>query len=733
MRYLLRLLFTLTAFTLLGVTYSPSVQAVPLKIAENDSLKIGLVLSGGGAKGIAHIGILKAIEEAGIQIDYLTGTSMGSLVGGLYAIGYTPEQLMEIARSSNLQELFSDRKNRQYISNFEKQYDSRTIATFPISGREIDLPIGVVAGQNIYTYLSRLTWSVHGTESFDNFPIPFAAIATVLETGEAKVFRSGYLPDAIRASISVPSAIVPHSIDDTLYVDGGLARNLPVQDVLEMGANFVIAVDVSNPLMSQEELSGFASIMNQSIGYRIYEKNREQAELADLVIRPDSLMNNISMTDFNKTEELLQIGEKIGERYADQFREIAVKQNKSVTVRPGVGNPGALPINDVIISGNTLLDDEYILRQLDFNPGARLSPDLIEEKVTKLYSSRFYEGVTYRIVPDSSYYYNIQINITENEKDALRLGLRYETKTQASILAELSFRNLLHSGSLTKFDIRLGDRVQLKADHIYYGALGSRLAVLTSLQYQAENVDWYHNYIRISRFRNESYRAEISGGNYFSSQTLLAVGIRKEFINHKNVINSAGIIPTDTDYHSLFARFSIDGLHRKAYPNSGQQIMLDGFYSSDVIFSPLDFTTASLYWNGYYKISNRLSLTNTLYTGYTHGEQIPWGYWFSPNRFHSRIGYIRFGGFDRYELTSKNIQMASLGAQIEPFYHRFINLDIFAGRFSNEWDIDFSGSPPLFGASLTFGALTILGPVQAILSTSSEHLFRAEIQMGFQF
>ncbi|MDX1641798.1 MAG: patatin-like phospholipase family protein, partial [Balneolaceae bacterium] len=234
----------------------------------DDTLRVGLVLSGGGAMGIAHIGVIQAIEEAGIRIDYITGTSMGSLVGGLYAIGYTSDQLAEMATSNNFVELFTEKPDRKYISNYEKIIDDRTIVTFPISEKSIDLPVGIISGQNIYTYLARLTQSVHGIEEFDDFPIPFAAVATDLETGEAKVFRSGYLPDALRASISIPSLFSPHNIDGKLYVDGGLIRNLPVQDAIEMGADYTIAVDVSSPLMPKDSLNTFAKVLNQSVFFR---------------------------------------------------------------------------------------------------------------------------------------------------------------------------------------------------------------------------------------------------------------------------------------------------------------------------------------------------------------------------------------------------------------------------------------------------------------------------------
>jgi NTE family protein len=158
-----------------------------------------------------------------------------------------------------------------------------------------------------------------------------------------------------------------------------------------------------------------------------------------------------------------------------------------------------------------------------------LNPDIIEEKVTQLYSSAYVNNVTYRLIPDDDYYYKLQINIVENTTNEFRVGLRYESGTHASILLESNFQNLLHRGSITRAEVRLGDRINFVFDHMYYGALGSRLALLTSLQYLSESVDWFDGSQRISRFKNEVFRGELSGANYFGTQNMLAAGVRKDF------------------------------------------------------------------------------------------------------------------------------------------------------------------------------------------------------------
>ncbi|WP_069131408.1 patatin-like phospholipase family protein [Rhodohalobacter halophilus] len=703
------------------------------KITEtSDSLKVGVVLSGGGARGIAHIGVLKALEDAGVRIDFITGTSMGSLIGGLYAIGYTADQLSELARTSNFIELFTENPNRRYISNYEKGFDERTILSVPISERGLSLPSGLITGQNVYSYLSRLAWVAHGTEDFMDFPIPYAAVGTNIETGEAVVFTSGYLPDAIRASISIPSAFIPHEIDGEYYIDGGLARNLPVQEAIDMGANFTIAVDVTTPLEPIDSLRTLTDIMNQSVQYRINERVQEQRKLADLVIEITEA-DQFSVIDFDKVEALIKIGEKYGKQYLEKFQEVANLQSGPHQPRTNLSPPTPLPIQNLIIEGNSLFDDDFIARKLEFEPGARLSPELIDEKISKLYSSRYIEQVTYRIKPDSSYYYNLHINIRENRRNDFRVGLRYETQTMASILFEASFQDVFHAGSINRLEARLGDQMLIGGDYIYYGALGSRFAALTSIQYHRENIDWYVDQNRVSQFRNHTLRGEISAGNYFSTNHLFAFGIRKDFIFRRNEINPDQITAEQTDYHAFFFKYHYDYFNRKSYPNSGQKIVANLYHSHNTFFSPIDFSSGRFFWEGYYQVTNSFSIRNSLYAGYTYGNEIPWDYWNTTNRYIQDIGYLHFGGIERYEVSNPHIQAASIGFQFEPFYHRFLNIDFQAGRFPEEFNFDLTNGDIEFGASVSLGALTIVGPIKAILSTGTVNSFKAELQIGYQF
>jgi NTE family protein len=698
---------------------------------QGDSLRVGLVLSGGGARGIAHIGIIEAIEDAGIRIDYITGTSMGALAGAFYSVGYTTEQLREIALSSDFRDLFAEPRLRDYTSNYEKVFDERALVSFPVNRRSIGLPIGVISGQDIYSYLSRLTWHAHDIRNFDEFPIPFAAIGTHLETGEAKVFRSGYLPDALRASMSIPSFFAPHEIDGQLYVDGGLIRNLPVEDAIELGANYIIAVDVGSKLQDQNELTSLTSILNQVLHFRIVDNVNIQKEMADYYLEVEGL-EQFSSSDFDKAKEILELGVRAGKQHADRFEEIAGMQSGLRPIRLEVPEPQSLPIREIVIEGNTIYDDQFIRELLDFTPGTAIEPDVIEQNVTRLYSSRYIDNVLYQVEPAGDEYI-LRLSIRENIEDRFSLGVRYEGSSKASILLNLTLQNVFDTESIARFEARLGERMHFKAEHVYYSLFDSRSAFLTSVEYQSENVEWYADGDRIAVHENEIFRGELSWANFFSTNNLFSVGLRKDFTFHRNRINRDDVRAPSEDYHAFFVRYMRDNLNRKSFPVRGRKLVFETFLSDPVILSPIAFTASRFYYRGNHRLGDSLTFRNTLLLGYTTGNDLPWGYWNSLNRYEPYFDMIRFGGASRHELNSRNVQMVSAGLQAELTRDWFLGLDLYAGRFMENWNIDPETDKPEKAISISIGNLTLLGPVELIFSHSSLNRFHMELQVGYVF
>jgi len=274
--------------------------------AEEDRPTIGLVLSGGSAKGLAHVGAIRVLESRGIHADVVTGTSMGSVVGGLYATGLSIDSIARAARDIDWGALMSDAVDRDSRSLEQRFEEQRTLLTLPMNDWRIGLPSGVVGGNRVLRELELLTWGHNTVRDFGNLPRPYAAIATDLETGEAVRLGDGVLARAIRASMAIPGAVEPIIIDGRLLTDGGLIRNLPAEDALDLGADVLICVDVTSELESSEELGSALDVVLQSVFFRSVDVTRQQRELCDVVVRTDT--EDLSSMNFDAAEEWFERG-----------------------------------------------------------------------------------------------------------------------------------------------------------------------------------------------------------------------------------------------------------------------------------------------------------------------------------------------------------------------------------------------------------------------------------------
>jgi len=274
--------------------------------AQNQRPKVGLVLSGGGAKGVAHIGVLKAMEEAGLTPDYITGTSMGSIIGGLYSIGYSADELKEIVEGVNWDLVLTNKIPLNKVTFEEKRFYGRYLLDFYLKDKKIQFPSGVIEGQALMELFTKVTRPVHDITDFNDFPIPFACVASNIVTGEPVVLNKGSLAQSMRASMAIPTFFTPVKIDGKLLVDGGLVRNVPVPEVLDMGADIVICVYVGTDLHPESELKSLVSILTQSAFITSARDNREQLKKCDILIQPD--LGGLSTSSFHTTSEILERG-----------------------------------------------------------------------------------------------------------------------------------------------------------------------------------------------------------------------------------------------------------------------------------------------------------------------------------------------------------------------------------------------------------------------------------------
>jgi len=542
--------------------------------AQNEP-KIGLVLSGGGAKGIAEIGALKVLEEAGIQPDLITGTSIGSIVGGLYALGYSADSLMALAKGADWFNYFNDNLLRSYIPPEELIHTDRHVLSFPIVDGQIELPKGVVQGKKLDIFLSEITLPANQYANFDEFPIPYRAIATDFETGQAVVFKDGSLKDAIRASMSIPSIFEPVLIDSTLFIDGGWVRNLPVQDAIQMGADFTIAIDVGGLLYKKEEVSSLLDILNQSGSYGIAENNSYQVDLADVVIRP--AIDDYSTLGFDQIDSLLVLGERAAKKMLP-FLKQRLQQIGWQPEGRKINSPELIDykilIKQVSIEGTSEEQSAALLRLLSFSPQRAYSLKDIEQSLQQLLGTRFVRKTDYQL-EEIEGGYHLKLRVTPQDGNFVNLGANYDIDQKAGLLLNMDLRNQLIPGDKLHLDLRLSEFPSLWADYLLRFSSRSRLGVrLSGLIHLYPGLIYDHNKkadeFQIHRY---SWRLDAFASSARSMSASIGIGMER-FSKNENFFNP------DTEEIKLFQfnnylNFFWDTYNRKHFPTQGSLFALE--------------------------------------------------------------------------------------------------------------------------------------------------------------
>lgn len=447
--------------------------------------KVGLVLSGGAARGMAHIGILKAMEKAGLRPDYITGTSMGSIMGGLYAIGYSADQIDSIASHVNWDEILTNKVPMNKIVVEEKPFYGRYVVETPVEWPlKLKLPMGLLEGQNLSEMLFNLTRPVHNIDSFSRFPIPFACVATDISTGKPVVLNKGNLAKSLRASMAIPTIFTPVVIDDKLLVDGGLVRNFPVQEVIDMGADIVIGVFVSTDLMEKEKLNSFFSLLFQSSWVLSAYDSRAQAEKVNYYIEPE--LTGISSGSFGLTKEIIAKGMETGEKYYPVFKKLADSLN---AIAPQL--PPQLPdhvtsyiLNEVKVIGNDKIPAELIIGKLKIDKNAEVSADEIEKKVSLLFGTRYFDNVGYQIKKDGEQY-DLIVIVKETSPGKIKAAIHYDTENKAGINLNYTLRNALLPNSRIILEADLAEFPRINLNYLKYMGRYQRAAAMLDLHYDS--------------------------------------------------------------------------------------------------------------------------------------------------------------------------------------------------------------------------------------------------------
>ncbi len=424
--------------------------------------KVGLALSGGGSLGMAHVGVLKVMEEAGLKPDYVTGVSMGSIVGGFYSMGYSPDSLQRLFRETDWNLILSNKIPENKVIFTEKRYYNNSIISLPVTLKKFLLPSGMINGQQIENMLSYYCWPAAKINDFSKLPIPFLCIGTDLYSCKKVILRKGYLPDAIRASMAVPSLFTPMTIDTAVIIDGGFVRNIAVSELREMGADIVIGSYTGFHKLNKNELQSVAGVLKQLSFFNSILDYASEKKKIDILIEPYT--DDMSSTVFTNSDSIIMRGYKAALPFREKFRRLADSLNRLGPRKPDsvILNKKPYVFDKIEITGNKINSDEEILGVLNLTPHQPVDKDILTDKMELLYGRAWFEKVKYRIVPRNDSLILV-IDCIEKPKAFLNGSLHYDNAIQAGLLVSLSAKNPVTQGSSFNIDAYIGQYYRFRS------------------------------------------------------------------------------------------------------------------------------------------------------------------------------------------------------------------------------------------------------------------------------
>jgi len=429
--------------------------------------KVGLVLSGGGAKGIAHIGVLKAIDSAGLKIDYVTGTSMGSIIGGLYAVGYSGNEIEEQTKKLNWDELLSGKPIYKYVGIDEKDEYGQYSLEVGIKDKKVKMATGLIDSQELWLILNRMFLPAYNIKDFSKFSIPFQCIATDLSNGNPVVMKDGDIVKAVRASMAIPSVFTAVDYKKTKLVDGGIIRNFPAKDVKKMGADIVVGVNLFTGLPDIEKLDNVLDVFYQITQYRDANDLVEEKKLCNLVIEPH--LEKYSAGSFDATDSIMDIGNAVGKQYYPYFKKLADSLNTLYPVKYDPYNRlhkvETVVIDEITYEGIEHSSKSFLLQKLALKTGQAYTPKQINDGFRIAFASRYYDNIYYRLEPTIDGHSNLVCIVKEKPLTQVKAGLSFHTFTGPALLLNLTMRDLLWQKSRTMGKFAVGENFRILFEH----------------------------------------------------------------------------------------------------------------------------------------------------------------------------------------------------------------------------------------------------------------------------
>ncbi len=683
--------------------------------------RIGLVLGGGGARGAAHIGVLKELERMRVPIDAIVGTSMGAIVGGLYASGMSAEELEETVSTLDWAGALSDRPRRRDMSFRRKQDDAQFPVNFEVGYRdgELQLPQGVIQGHRLDLILRKLTLHTSEVHDFDHLPTPFRAIASDIVAGEAHVMGEGDLALAIRASMSVPAAFAPVLVDGRLLVDGGLVGNLAIDVMQDMNVDVIIAVDVEFPLYAIDELDSAIAISEQVFTLLIRQETRRQIERLgpqDILITPE--LGTFSSTDFQHAAETFEPGASATRAVATRLQELSVDED--VYAQYLAGRTGmAAPDEDlafVRVVHDAKVAPEILAARMQVKSGDPIDPDVLAAEADLLFGLRLFEKVGYRLVDEGG---ETGVEFAARAKrwgpNFLRFGVSLEDDFEGSTAFNLTVRwrraelNSLGAELLT--DLQLGTDPLISTELYQPLRFDSRVFIAPSITVRQTNQNAFVMNDAAARLRISEALLQLDVGAEIGRVGEFRVGVYRGTGEARVKVGDPSIPNTDFASGGLLTRLRFDTFDNAQFPKHGVRSALQWNSSqpslgADTRFDTFEFDFAAALSRGKSTLLFGLDYATTLDSLSPVQNHFPLG------------GFLRLSGLERGQISGPHAALLRLVyyRQIGSSSGGLLHVPVYVGASlegGNTWQIrdNIGFDSMLINGSVFLGLDTLLGPV----------------------
>ena len=696
--------------------------------------KVGVVLSGGGAKGMAHIKALKVIEEAGIPIDYIAGTSMGAIVGGLYAIGYTPEQLDSMVRKQDWTFLLSDRIKRSAMSLTDRERSEKYTVSIPFTKTPKDAVTGgIMKGQNLANLFSDLTVGYHDSINFNKLPIPFACVAANVVNGEQIIFHDGILSTAMRASMAIPGVFTPVRQDSMVLVDGGIVNNYPADVVKAMGADIIIGVDVQNALKKADKLNSVPDILGQIVDITCQSNHDKNVDLTDTYIRVnvdgyssasftpaaiDTLMRRGEEAAKDQWSSLLALKKKIG--IAEDYTP---KQHGPYS---SLSNARTIYVTDISFSGVEVDDKKWLMKKCKLEENSDISTQQIEQALNQLRGSQSYSSASYTLkeTPEG---YHLNFLLQEKYERRINLGIRFDSEEIASLLVNATADLKTHIPSRLALTGRLGKRYAARIDYTLEPMQQRNFNFSYMFQYNDINI-----YEEGERAYNTTYKyhlAEFGFSDVWYKNFRFGLGLRFEYYKYKDFLfkkpEISDLKVESEHFLSYFAQVQYNTYDKGRFPSKGSDFRAAYSLYTDNMAQYNDhapFSALNASWASVIPVTRRFSVIPSIYGRILIGRDFPYP-------LQNAIGgdvpgfyipqQLPFAGVTNLELMDNTIMIASIKFRQRMGAIHYLTLTGNYGLTDSNF-FDILKGKQLFGVSAGYGMDSIFGPLEISLGYSNQ-------------